>query len=92
LVLSDADAPSSLDLHSDMRSTFGPGAHHQAWLRDGEFLQIIQVFNTLKGMAFTLLLSCVRRPFFQLIPWRAKKRDRPLVLVRTPWRTDRRFG
>ena len=31
-----------------------------------------------------LLLSCVRRPFFQVIPCRWKKRDSPLVLVCTP--------
>jgi hypothetical protein len=37
----------------------------------------------------TLLLSCVRRPFFQLIPWRAKKRDRPLVLVWMPCSASR---
>lgn len=37
----------------------------------------------------TLLLSCERRPFFQLIPWRAKKRDRPLVLVWTPCSASR---
>ena len=31
-----------------------------------------------------LLLSRVLRPFLRLIPWRAKKRDSPLVLVCTP--------
>lgn len=30
-----------------------------------------------------LLLSRVQRPFLRVIPWRAKKRDRPLVLVCT---------
>jgi hypothetical protein len=36
-----------------------------------------------------LLLSWVRRPFFRLIPWRAMKRDRPLVLVWTPCSASR---
>ena len=49
-ILSDVDTPSSLDRRSGIGSTFGPGAHHQAWLRDSEFLQIIQIFDTLKGM------------------------------------------
>jgi hypothetical protein len=31
-----------------------------------------------------LLLSRVESPFLRVIPWRAKNRDRPLVLVCTP--------
>ena len=33
---------------------------------------------------FSLLLSCVQRPFLRVIRWRAKKRDRLLVLTATP--------
>jgi hypothetical protein len=34
---------------------------------------------------FSLLLSCVQRPFLRVIRCRAKKRDRLLVLIATPW-------
>lgn len=35
-----------------------------------------------------VLLGCMYRRFLRVMPWRAKKRDRPLVPVRTPRSTN----